>query len=53
MYIIITLTILILINFILLKFSSNSCDSTEIKREKRVNMPERNEMISQPAMADK
>ena len=52
-YILIALAILITINFLLLKFSCNDCDSTQNKTTKKVNMPERNSLISQPAMADK
>jgi hypothetical protein len=52
-YILIVLVVLIAINFLLLKFSSNDCVSTKNKTTKKVNMPERNTLISQPAMADK
>lgn len=52
-YILATLFVLILINFLLLKFSSNDCESKENKKSKKVNMPERNSLITQPAMADK
>ncbi len=52
-YILTALIILISINFLLLKYSSNSCEVAQKKETKKVNMPERNNYIPQPAMADK
>ncbi|MGX1024636.1 hypothetical protein ACSSV5_001807 [Psychroflexus sp. MBR-150] len=52
MYWIIILSILLLINAILLKFSCNNCSQSTCKKPK-FNMPEKNEYISQPVMADK
>jgi len=44
---------LILINILLLKFSSNDCKLKTKKKKPRLNMPEKNEYIPRPLMADK
>jgi len=52
MYWIVALSILLIINFVLLKFSCNSCPKSNSEKPK-FNMPEKNEYITQPVMADK
>jgi hypothetical protein len=44
---------LIVINLLLLKFSSNDCEIRTKKRKPKLNMPEKNELIPRPLMADK
>lgn len=44
---------LVFLNVLLLKFSCNNCDISETRRKPRLNMPEKNDLITQPVMADK
>lgn len=53
MYWIIVLFCLVAINFLLLKYSSNNCNTKTISKKPKLNFPEKNNLISQPAMADK
>ena len=50
---IIILSSLLIVNFLLLKFSCNNCDSKTISKKPQLNLPDKNGLISQPAMADK
>lgn len=53
MYWILIIGLLIFINFLLLRFSCNSCNTKTISQKPKLNMPEKNNLISQPVMADK
>ncbi len=53
MFWIITLFVLITINFLLLRFSCNNCNTKTISKKPKFNLPEKNELITQPIMADK
>lgn len=44
---------LIAVNIFLLIFSSNDCKSSYQSSKPKFNMPEKNEIIAQPLMADK
>lgn len=44
---------LVILNIVLLKFSCNDCETTETTRKPRLNMPKKNDLITQPLMADK
>lgn len=44
---------LVILNILLLIFSSNDCDSTCKSSKPKFNMPEKNDIIAQPIMADK
>jgi len=40
-------------NIFLLIFSSNECESSQLSKKPKFNMPEKNDLITQPIMADK
>jgi len=44
---------LILINVLLLKFSCNDCEMNQNKMKRKINMPEKNDLIPRAIMADK
>jgi hypothetical protein len=44
---------LIILNILLLKFSCNDCEVKPKKNKPRLNMPEKNDLIPRPLMADK
>lgn len=44
---------LVILNVLLLIFSSNECDSAYKSSKPKFNMPEKNDIIAQPIMADK
>ena len=53
MYWIIIISFLIILNFLLLKFSCNNCEKEHISKKPKLNMPEKSDLMAQPAMADK
>lgn len=50
---IVILSSLLIINFLLLKFSCNNCETKTISKKPQLNLPDKNDLISQPTMADK
>jgi len=44
---------LVILNVLLLIFSSNDCNTTYKSSKPKFNMPEKNDIIAQPVMADK
>lgn len=44
---------LVVINILLLIFSSNDCKSSQKTYKPKLNMPKKNDIIAQPLMADK
>ena len=44
---------LVILNILLLIYSCNDCETSLKRRKPRLNMPEKNDLITQPLMADK
>jgi hypothetical protein len=44
---------LVILNVLLLKFSCNDCETKAYIKKPKLNMPEKNDLINQPSMADK
>ena len=52
-WIITIISVLVLINFILLKFSCNECEVSIKTKKPKFNNPVKNNIIRQPLMAEK
>jgi len=47
------ISVLILINFVLLRFSCNECEVSKKTKKPKFNSPVKNKIIRQPLMAEK
>jgi hypothetical protein len=52
-WIILIISVLIFINFILLKYSCNECEVSKKTNKPKFNKPAKNNIIGQPLMAEK
>jgi len=52
-WIIAIISVLVLVNFILLKFSCNECEVSTKAKKPKFNNPVKNTIIRQPLMAEK